>query len=90
MKRGVFDHGAWLNQPITQAVKLDILAIAPALLPLVPHAYKPLASALLEEVKARRAEAAKAAADLAALHQHIRDLTNTVNAHTVALSGLSH
>lgn len=64
-------------------MKIDILTLAPALLPLVPAAYKPLAAALVEEVKARRAEAAQ-------LNAHIVALTETVNGHTAVLRGLTH
>lgn len=64
-------------------MKIDILTLAPALLPLVPTAYKPLAAALVEEVQARRAEAAQ-------LNAHIVALTKTVNDHSAILRSMAH
>lgn len=64
-------------------MKLDILTLAAAVMPLVPAHLKPLASAVLDEVKARREEAAQ-------LRQHIADLTQIVNDHTAILRGMAH
>lgn len=53
-------------------MKIDILTLAGAVMPLVPAHLKPLAEAVVLEVKTRREEA-KAQA------QHIAELTERVN-----------
>lgn len=64
-------------------MKIDILTLAPAAMPLVPSHLQPLAYAVLEEIKARRAEAVQ-------LNAHIADLTKTVNNHTAILRSMAH
>lgn len=64
-------------------MKIDVLTLAPAFLPVVPAAYRGIAAAVLDEIKATRE--ANAARD-----RQIDALTRAVNAQGQTLRALGH